>query len=401
VFQVSSAADAALLAELRALVLAREPYLLHAAVAGGCTELMRFLTRAGTSPTARPRNGGCTPLHVAAARAGSAHLIEQLCAAGVELGIRDPVCPSLLMAAAIGGLAENIDALLNAGADVEHQDWSGHTALYHAVSSESAAAVNALLSRGAKRLPQELAAELEWKLIRAANAGQLGTVSALRSAGVELVTGHSAELLHAARSASLGVVQAWLAAGATLNDDDQGRGREHLQECIRPAWAGPGFLPYVDGAKRLLAAGVRCNDQQRSMLLHAVVPHPALVRALVAAGADCSAKDSAGRTPTLLAAAGGHRDSLLAMLAAGAAAGMGDAERAALVGAALKAGMRGEFLVELLPTKGLSSEHLRLWAAAARELGALLWVLPVLMALRRSDLPCGVRDRIVVLGMLL
>lgn len=178
------------------------------------------------------------------------------------------------------------------------------------------------------------------------------------------------------------------AAGAELCEEQRQRGAAQLLGGVLAA-----DLPRV---QRWLAAGVDPGAVQDA--------HGRSVRQLAAAVPGIS--EALCEMPLALAAELGHERSLQAMLRLGAAQQLGDAARARLLGLALAAGLRGDWLAALLPeAEMLPEQFLCLWVVAAgtfagQQAQGLPWARAVLLALSSWGLPAEVGQRVLAFGAL-
>ena len=201
---------------------------------------------------------GTSPLMAAAADAES---VKRLIARGADVRYRAPSgYDALTVAASYRGNIESVRALLDAGADVQPPDnlKIKHSPLLFASMSGDLEVVSLLLARGASPNRRDS------PLSEAITFGHADVVSALvtAKAKVDLVESSGVNLLHWATLTNRPDVIPILAkAGAEINAID-----EH------------GFTPLM------YAATVDFGDT-------------ATLRALLAAGADKTIKNSAGRTP--------------------------------------------------------------------------------------------------------
>ena len=154
------------------------------------------------------------------------------------------------------------------------------------------------------------AAELDSKLLDAAEKGDISTIRVLLEAGADPNAG--APLSFAASNGQFGAISVLLDAGADANETG-GRAFSPLHFA-----ALAGHAQVVDA---LLDAGADPNaegDFSPSTPLHwaAQMGHVRTIAALLRAGADAHAKDISGRVPLELALAGEHTQAESVLLSA-------------------------------------------------------------------------------------
>ena len=122
---------------------------LHWAALKGDTDMARMLLFAGASVSASTRLGGYTPLLFAAGN-GDAAMIDTLLGAGADSRSANTNGTTALMMAAASGRADAVRLLLDRGADVNVREKAkGETALMFAAADGTADIVRLLTSRGA------------------------------------------------------------------------------------------------------------------------------------------------------------------------------------------------------------------------------------------------------------
>lgn len=203
------------------------------------------------------------------------------------------------------GDADTLEWLLGAGADVNLPNQFGLRPLHLAIDNGHPALVQRLLAAGADPEAADLAGEPP--LFRAAALGDLASIQHLLAAGAPVdgtdPTHGQTALMVAARSGQHEAVSTLLAAGANVNHqslqtttasgDDQYLPPSIIPGSltqgvgiIRGGWPEHGIRQPLAGAKTALLYGSRLGDL-------------ALVRQLVAAGADLEQADANGITPLL------------------------------------------------------------------------------------------------------
>lgn len=244
--------------------------------------------------------------------------------------------------------------------------------LFAAAKMSNAQLVLALLQSGAA-LTQVEAAMLQPELEQAVAKGQCDLVHALLQAGVRLgsVTERSTGLYHAAKDGSLAAVRCWRAAGAVLSGADV----THAQQGLLWSLSSSHCIHRLECVKRWLAAGVDPS----------------------------AACDLWGTTALEMAAGLGRKRCLQAMMQAGAALQLGPpAAQSEVLAAALEAGLRGSWLMVLVPQGGIAAAHLQRWAAATLQgkPDGRRWAAASLMALQRQGLPGELAQRVLALALL-
>ena len=175
-----------------------------------------------------------------------------------------------LMLAAGAGREELVGKLLAAGADVNKANTRGGTALMYAATHGDPKTVKALLSRGAK---VNAKADNGWTAL---------TLAAAK--GYEAIV---KQLLEAGADANIADIYGWTPLMRAADGDRVGVVRVML----------------ADKSLRL-----NVGDEQGETALHHAAARGAfeIARLLIAHGADAQAKDTAGRTPAMVATAQGY-----------------------------------------------------------------------------------------------
>ena len=221
------------------------------------------------------------PELVEAARAGDVARVHARIAAGAVIDVPVAMPKEYALTVAAGaGHAEVVTALLDAGAKIDVSDYAGETALHRAATCRDGARIVELLLRGGARVDTR------------ANGGW--------------------QPLHLATSAD--IARALIAAGADVDakaeNADEPAGETPLHSATS---AGR-----EDVVAELIAAGANVNARTDAdaTALYLGVPYPAIVRRLLAAGADPDLAQRRGFTPLHHAAFGGHSETAEALLAA-------------------------------------------------------------------------------------
>ena len=265
---------------------------LHAAVWADDAEAAGMLLRAGADANAANRYG-VTPLSLAALNRSEA-ITALLIEAGADVNARLAENQTPLMAAARAGSPAVIARLIDAGADVNaREDVLGETALMWAALEDHAEAVTLLAKRGADVDAQSAAT--------AFTRYKFGDGIVARP--TVLAKGGWTPLLYAARQDARGAAEALAAAGANLDATDPDgttalvmaiiNAQYDLAELLLRQGADPNVAD-VTGMTPLYAAVNRHRLEDTvgrpNPRPHGRVDEPALVRALLAHGADPNAR---------------------------------------------------------------------------------------------------------------
>lgn len=250
-----------------------------------------------------------------------------------------------LMLAARNGHAETVQLLLDKGVDVSARDKSGKTALMHLAESGRATVVRvsprmreAVLHRAnegvEKPVSKQVTAKEKAEWHQWADAGDVAIIQALLAKSADANTrdakGRTA-LMVAAANSSPAVVQALLEAKAEINAQDNSgvtalmhvieAGRiqqapqlfsQELQTSVEMAKRRGGYDPKTAKAwlDRVNAA---FSQQKAAVLQEATAGDVAVIKALLAAGADINARDKKNRT-ALSIATQSKRTAIVALL---------------------------------------------------------------------------------------
>ncbi len=268
--------------------------------------------RLGATPIRAPQVGtpagtlyaGRTPLMIAAER-GDLETLSTLITAGDALDAEDGQGMTALAAAAAAGKTQAVETLLAAGAAPDALDHEGWSALGHALRAGHAPVAIALLGGGASaRLAQ---GNGKAPLLLAVESRAAEVIRALIRAGAEIDRTDRAGMTALMAAASIGDVQSvevLLDAGAWPAMTDA-RGRTALWHAVnqgqlaavrRLAVVCPLDVPDSDGTTALAASAARGDE--------------AVLRALLAAGADPTVASGNGNTALHVAAAAGHASSV-------------------------------------------------------------------------------------------
>jgi ankyrin repeat protein len=255
------------------------------ASATGNGALIEKLLSAGADPNAARWNGE-TALMLAA-RAGSVNGVKLLLAKGAKPNaIESRKGQNALMWAAAEGHGEIIDLLLTAGADPKTVTASGFTALVFAAQSGDKQSVEKLLAAG---LDANYALPNGTTVLQVAVLSKKGeAAAALLEAGANANVADRSGItpLHvAAQAGDLELVRNLVAKKALVD--------ARTAKVAPPPGRGGGGFRFVAGEQTPLLLAARANKES-------------VMRALVAAGADPTAKAQDGTTILMAAASGGH-----------------------------------------------------------------------------------------------
>lgn len=234
----------------------------------------------------------------AAANADCINLATKLLDRGASVDARDRLGARPLSHAARAGHLDIVDLLLARGAPIDARNLAGSTALYFAAERGHAAIVQRLIDRGA-----------DVNLTGRSGASPVATAAyAGRDMVVRMLLAHGADglkaddtgkppIVYAAAGGQLGIVKQLLA----LNIDVNAR---YTNDLTLLMWAsGPDeAVPEVqalDVVSYLLDSGAKVDDRdargRTALMIAAEGNHPAIVKKLLAHGADPALADKAGK----------------------------------------------------------------------------------------------------------
>ncbi|MCU1382618.1 MAG: Ankyrin [Acidobacteria bacterium] len=250
-------------------------------------DLPRLKTLVTTPEDANARGPlGSTPL-MDAAVAGSVEAMALLIEHGADVNAQNPFGTTALMMSATD--IAKVRLLLDRGADVNRASKQGRTALFVAAMSEpSAAIVKLLIAKGADVRAKD--AFQNTMLTAAAYGNDLATIRLMLDAGIDVNAAgitNVTPLLGAAYHGNAEAVRLLLSKGARANTVAK---VPILFPGDQPK-SGP--VSITDISPLLAAASGESAD---------------LVKALVDAGADVNARDGRGMTPLMLAVATNHQN---------------------------------------------------------------------------------------------
>ena len=304
---------------------------LHYAVRSDDLEMVRMLLRAGADATAATREG-ITPLQVAAVN-GSLAATLVLLEAGANPNAVLPEGETVLMTAARTGNADVLKALIDHGADLKAREkWYGETALMWAAAENHVDAIKLLVARGADVNERSRALEVPRR----------------RNGQSILPLGSWTPVMYAARQGSLeaAVTLASLDADLDLTDPDGATALVlaiiNANYDVAVALSEKGANPNVADNEAKMAALYAAVDMDRLAIGHGRPnPKPSgeltsvdVIKVLLAHGADPNARLAAptfqrhhtagdralgeGSTPFMRAAKSGDVAVMRMLLAAGA-----------------------------------------------------------------------------------
>jgi ankyrin repeat protein len=250
-------------------------------------DLTRLGTLVRTKADANAKDESGDTLLMRAAAIASVDAVKLLVDAGADVNGRNMFDSTPLVWAATD-LAK-VRYLIDQGADVNAATKTGRTPLFvAAMSDQSAPIVRLLLSKGANAKAPDAFGNTT--LVAAAFGNDTETIRLILDAGVDAnavgATGMT-PLIAAAHNDNLAAVRLLLSKGANVN----------------AVAKGPGLFP-IDSPK----SGPIALSNDTALLAAAGTASPAVIGALVAAGADVNAKDGRGFTPLMLAIIANRQD---------------------------------------------------------------------------------------------
>lgn len=311
------------------------------------TEIVRALIAHGVDVTTGPNRAAL----ILAALGGNVIIVQQLLDKGAPLNITDieaPVADSPgdpspqgmrpLMAAASNGHPEVVSLLLSKGSDANAKDRAGRTALMRVALAGRSQVVRmlpqmreAVLHRADegsdKPISRAVSAKEKADWLKWAESGDTAVIQSLLAQNADVnardAKGQTA-LMHAAANSTPAVVQALLQAKAEINAQDatgetalmhvveNGR-RQHAPELfsyelqnsasITQRMAGHFKGPEAASAQKTAASAKAAFDRQKSAILQeATQADLAMLKMLVASGANLNTHDKKGRTALFIAA---------------------------------------------------------------------------------------------------
>lgn len=218
-------------------------------------------------------------------------MVQALIAAGADAASREPEGDAPLIRAEAVGNVEGVRLLIDHGADVDLRDPGQRTLLQRAAGRGNVEMVSALLELGAEVNTQD--SNRRTPLAVAAQTGRPRVVEMLLGAGADAnIPDHRGRtpLMLAARSGHAEVVDLLLRNGARL-DARSGEGHSPLQYMLSPGLELPIFSSM---APVIGSYGRTFRDPLTQELTYR--PADAVVRRLLAAGANVEGRDVQGRS---------------------------------------------------------------------------------------------------------
>jgi len=315
---------------------------LHDAAWSGDEPMAELLLKFKADPNAKHREGGSTPLHYAVVT-NHPGLVALLLKRGADARLTSAGGATALHLAANRGYVEIIRLLLDAGLPVDLPDASGATALHEAAWKGQAEAATLLLERGAQINARHRTTG-STPLLEAAGKGQAGLVELLLKKGVDSSIrdneGNSAlSIALQVRNGPVAALllpdgpEAALQVSRALQDAVLRGDSAFVSILLRhkstkiprnaPLLHDAALKGHVEIAKVLIAAGFSCDETNPNgnTPLHdaALGGHVELIRVLIDCGARVNAPNTeSGATPLHIACSWGREVAAAALLAAGA-----------------------------------------------------------------------------------
>lgn len=289
---------------------------LHWAAWTGKNRCISTLIDCGANIDAQDR-WGRTPLH-RSLRSGQRNSIVSLTEAGADLTIRDKHGWGVLVFALLSGLPDVLEYLVAAGADVESKDALRRSPLHFAASRRCSSKLATLIKAGAR--VNSLDQDSRTPLHVAVKYGHRQNVQVLVRSGANVDwapgRGGLSPLQLAAKSRNgFRVIEALVLAGAEVDQTDR-IGNTPLCTAV---WNG-----HEENVSALIDSGADVNfaDSEDFFAPLHLAPQfrdeSKIIVALVRAGADVDARNSAGKTALHYAARNGHTKSVCVLIKLGA-----------------------------------------------------------------------------------
>jgi uncharacterized protein len=292
---------------------------LHLAAAAGRTDSCELLLARANSLVHIKNVNGCTAIMQAVAF-GSLDTVKILCQYGADINILNSHSVTPLIAACVYKRADIVAFLIEAGADMNAVDCDGHRPLVIAVQNNCAALVQLLLDQGADIAATDAAGKSV--MFAAAAAGLLSMMELLVQHGLSVtaVDNNECTLLMTAAVGGHKPAAEWLLQrGAAVNAVD-------IEGCTALHYANMNCCDDAAMVRLLLANGAdvhtRSLHHQTALDVAAGEGHVECARALIAAAADVNNADNKGMTSLHLAVQARHSAVTQLLLEHGATAVM-------------------------------------------------------------------------------
>jgi ankyrin repeat protein len=258
---------------------------------------------------------------IAAVVSGNLRSVQLLLAHGANPDARNGAGATPLWMAAQTGVVDVIDALVAAGADIEAKDVNGVTPLNKASQKNYAAVCSALMAAGADA--ETKANDGIFPLMWAADSGDVKLIDVLLAAGANTETRDNngfTSLCSAAQNGHANAVSTLLTAGADVDAKTAVDGATPLFLATQGGHTGLTSAAYLAVVKVLLAAGadVECSLRNGSRPLYKAAQSGFLdiLEVLLAAGAITGSSSDAvgGETPLMIAAMKGRTSCVKALI---------------------------------------------------------------------------------------